>query len=145
MNPAPGPLIQIHRPMNRPTLLSIGIICNALHALLLLFVLAIMALAVLGMGAFAGLSGAMNSIPLAGLVTGMGMLVIVPLFLFYLLVLASCWGSWNGERGWTWTLVVLSVLGLVNSGPFSVIIGLCAVIGGLQALGVIGGSATTTS
>ena len=43
--------------------------------------------------------------------------------------------------GWTWTLVVLSVLGLVNSGPLSVVIGLCAVIGGLQALGVIGGDA----
>ena len=38
-------------------------------------------------------------------------------------------------------LVVLSVLGLVNSGPLSVVIGLCAVIGGLQALGVIGGDA----
>ena len=73
----------------------------------------------------------------------MGMLLIAPFFLFYLLVLASCWGSWNGERGWTWTLVVLSVLGLVNSGPLSVAIGLCAVIGGLQALGVIGGHASS--
>ena len=144
MNPAPGPSIQIHRPMNRPTLLSIGIICNALHALLFLLVLAIAALAVLGAGAFAGLSGALDSLPLAGVVTGMGMLLIVPFLLFYLLFLASCWGSWNGERGWTWTFVILCVLGLVNSGPLSVVIGLCAVIGGLQALGVIGENATTT-
>jgi len=130
--------------MKRPTLLSIGIICNALHAVLLLLVLAIMALAILGTGVFAGLSGALNSLPVAGMVAGMGMLLVVPFFLFYLLVLASCWGSWNGERGWTWTLVILSVLGLMNSGPLSVIIGLCAVIGGLQALGVVGGAATTT-
>jgi hypothetical protein len=102
-------------------------------------------LAILGTGAFAGLSGALNSLPIAGLITGMGMLFIVPFFLFYLLVLASCWGSWNGERGWTWTLVIVSVLGLVNTGPLSVAFGLCAVIGGLQALGVIGGSATSAS
>jgi hypothetical protein len=129
--------------MKRPTLLSIGIICNALHALLFLLGLSIAALAILGTGAFAGLSGALDSLPVAGLVTGMGMLIIGPFFLFYLLLLASCWGSWNGERGWTWTLVILSVLGLVNSGPLSVVIGLCAVIGGLQALGVIGGRETT--
>ncbi|HIF41395.1 MAG TPA: hypothetical protein EYQ74_09885 [Planctomycetes bacterium] len=130
--------------MNRPTLLSIGIICNALHALLLLLVLAILSMAVLGVGAFAGLSGPMSSLPIAGLIATMGMLLIVPVFLFYLLVLASCWGSWNGERGWTWTLIILSVLGLMNSGPLSIVIGLCAVIGGLQALGVIGGNETST-
>ena len=127
--------------MNRPTLLSIGIICNALHALLVLFVLSIAALAILGTSIFAGISDIASGLPLAGFLTGMGMLFIVPFSLFYLLVLASCWGSWNGERGWIWTLVVLSVLGLVNSVPLSVVIGLCAVIGGLQALRVIGGDA----
>ncbi|MDE0913667.1 MAG: hypothetical protein OSB57_00645 [Planctomycetota bacterium] len=131
--------------MKRPILLSIGIICNALHALLFLLGLSIATTAILGAGVFTGLSGFLHSLPMAGFITGMGMLIIVPFFLFYLLCLAACWGSWNGERGWTWTLVVLSVLGLVNSGPLSLIIGLCAVIGGLQALGVIGGSATTAS
>jgi hypothetical protein len=127
--------------MNRPTLLSIGIIGNALQALLILFLLAIGVLTLLGATVFAGISDVASGLPLFGFITGMGMLLIAPFFLFYLLVLASCWGSWNGERGWTWTLVVLSVLGLVNSGPLSVVIGLCAVIGGLQALGVIGGDA----
>ena len=132
--------------MNRPTLLSIGIVCNTIHALFALLVLAFVGMALTGLSVFATLGEMMAGLPFIGpaLMT-LGMLIIIPLFLAYLIMLGACWGSWNGERGWTWTLVILSGIFLVNTGPLSVIIGLCTIIGGLQALGVIGGTATTAS
>ena len=132
--------------MNRPTLLSIGIVCNAIHALFALLGLACLGMALTGFSLFASLGEMMEGLPFVGpaLMT-LGMLLIIPFFLAYLIMLGACWGSWNGERGWTWTLVILSGIFLVNTGPLSVIIGLCTIIGGLQALGVIGGTATTAS
>ena len=94
--------------MNRPTLLSIGIVCNAIHALLALLVLAGLGMALTGFSLFASLGEMMEGLPLVGpAVMTLGMLLIVPFFLAYLIMLGACWGSWNGERGWTWTLVTL--------------------------------------
>ncbi len=128
-------------PMNRPGLLTFGIICSAIHAILALAVVAFLTLGsvvVGGIGAAASVGEGLAALPVIGGLLGLGMIFLLPLGLFYLVVLASCWGSWHGERGWLWAFTVFSFLGLINTGPISLVIGLCAIIGALMALGVIG-------
>ncbi|GEM_PF-2135159 len=125
--------------MQRPTLLTIGIILNAIEVLFGLLAVGLLALATVGVSAFAGVAGAMQGLPFAGLIGGLGLLLMVPVFAYLVLWLAACWGSWNGERCWIWTLIILSGIGMLSFNPITIVIGVCTIMGGLQALGMIDG------
>ena len=119
----------------RPTMLSIGILLNALQAVGLLAVVTVIAVTVL---AGATLTGPFIALWPFSFLMSLGVFFMALFASFYALILYACWSSWKGSRGWTWALVILSGIGLVNSGPISIAIGLCTIIGGLQFLGVIG-------
>lgn len=50
------------------------------------------------------------------------------------LQLIACAGAWFGSRGWTWTLVLLALLGLPSSGPVSFAVAVVTVVGAVQVL-----------
>jgi len=118
----------------RPGLLTFGIVLNVLHALLCLGVATL--IGVLGAGALgAGMlaAGADELLPLAVLGT-LGGVIFALVLAFYSLVLAVCYGAWKGQRFALWALIVLSILGMVNSGPISVVIGVLTILGAWIAL-----------
>lgn len=50
------------------------------------------------------------------------------------LQLVACAGAWFGSRGWTWTLLLLALLGLPSSGPVSFVVAVVTVLGAMQVL-----------
>jgi len=118
----------------RPTLLSVGIVLQALHAVFAGF------LYLLGGGLAAGLFGAsLAALPIFGvfplnLLAAFGALFLLTVAAFYGFVLFVCWRAWEGERPWLWTLIVLSIIGLVNTGPISVLVGVMTIVGAWQFL-----------
>ncbi len=125
-------------PPTRPALLSIGILLNALHAAFMMGVTALVFAVMAGASGASALTGQLEAIWPLSILMGLGAFFFALFAFFYALILYACWSSWTGSRGWTWALVILSGIGLVNSGPISIAIGLCTIFGGLQFLGVIG-------
>ncbi|MFT5049911.1 MAG: hypothetical protein ACI8QZ_001304 [Chlamydiales bacterium] len=118
---------------NRPAMLDLGLLLSAAHALLWLFLTLMGAVAVaLGVGVAAALQPVLL-IPatVAGGLTGafLGLCIGV-----CLLTLFACYGTYRGSRGWTWILLLLSVLGLSNPGLLATPACIVTIIGIVQVL-----------
>lgn len=129
--------------LERPALLTFGIVVNAIHAAFMVLVAGFLFLGALGA---TGLT--MSALPVLwpfSLLLGLGAFVLLVYVAFYLFVLAVCWRSWDGSRPWLWTLVVLSLIGIANTGPFSVVIGILTIVGALQYLRIFDSRAQPAS
>ena len=118
----------------RPGLLTFGIFMTGLHAFICLIGLAfagLVAMGTLSAAAFQFSGGAWLPLTVVGSIGGA---VVVLLALFYGFCLMICWKAWHGSRPWIWALIVVTVLGLVSTGPISALIGIATLVGAIQAL-----------
>ena len=116
----------------RPGHLTAGLVLTAIHAVLM-FGLLTLAMAAMGVGGFAVASAGEPVFPLSILVS-LGVAFCVAGVLFYCAVLCVCWKASEGSRPWLWALVVLACIGLVNTGPISVVINVLTIVGAVQWL-----------
>lgn len=115
---------------DRPGLFTFGIVVTVLHALLCL---AVTTLALFGVALGAG--AATLAFPPMGLLVGAGGFLFVGVFwVFYAAVLWVAWQAWEGSRPWIWALIVGTFIGMVNTGPISLMIGILTLVGSFQAL-----------
>lgn len=130
---------------SRPTLLSFGIVLSALWASFVLVLVALGAIVGLGAGGVAALSANAEAMLPLGFAFGIGALVISGMALYYFAVLLACLRAWQGSRGWTIALIVFSMLGLLNAGPVSVVVGVMTIVGCAQALSIASPTTSTTA
>lgn len=116
----------------RPTLLSIGIVLHALHAGLMLLLAVLGTLVSLGLHGTEALGVFQFEVP--GFAFVIGSAVAAAVGIFYLAILWVCSLAWDGSRGGVIALLVLSVLGLVNTGFVSGLVGLITIFGAVQHL-----------
>ncbi len=119
------------QPQERPLLLSIGIVCNVIHAVLMLVFIAVAA--TFGLGVF-GISLSESDpdvlLPLTWFAAFLGF-IGAAFFFFYLALLWVCHASWQGGRSAIWMLVAFNVLGVINSGPISLAVSVITIVGAL--------------
>jgi hypothetical protein len=66
---------------------------------------------------------------------GLGEVVLLFMGLFQIAVLVVCAMAWrSGKPVWLWSLVALSALSFLQGDCFSVVIGVIAIVGAVQAL-----------
>lgn len=119
---------------SRTSLFTLGVILTALHALLGWLIGA--ALLAISRGRLPALRERLEGQGLwiyDAALTWAGVAGAVSI-LFCSLQLVACGGAWSGSRGWTWTLLVTSVVGCVSSGPVSLVISAVTVFGAVQVL-----------
>jgi hypothetical protein len=136
-SPPPAPPITAASP--RSTLLAVGIVLQALNAVLAAFIYllgGLLAAGVLGVS-LAELS--LFQLWPFSMIAALGALLFFVAVGFQALMLYTCWRAWEGDRTWLWVLIGLSVLGLVNTGPISVVVGVVTIIGAWQAIEVLDG------
>ena len=120
--------------VERPTLLTVGIILMAAKSAMMLLFTGIAAVAVpfiFGIGALE--SHGDEFIPIL-FVGGLAEFIVFILLMLQFIGLLACYKSWQGSRGWTILLMVLSGLSLIDANIFGVVIGAVTIIGGVQAL-----------
>ncbi len=118
----------------RPTLLTIGLVLNVLHAGLVLVISGLVLLGMLG-----GFGISLATVPFVGglfgsMAFGIGALVAGLYVAFYATVLYVCAKCWSGSRGATWALILLSVMGLMNTGFLSALVAVLTIVGAVQFL-----------
>lgn len=115
---------------DRPGLFTFGIVVTVLHAL---FCLAVTTFALFGVALGAGVATVV--FPPMGFLVGAGGFLFVGLFwAFYAAVLWVTWRAWEGSRPWIWALIVGTFIGMVNTGPVNLLIGILTLVGSFQAL-----------
>ena len=119
-------------PPPRPALLSVGIVLHALHAGLMLLVAAAGALVSTGLLGAEVLGASQLEIP--GIAFVIGSTVAAALGIFYVAILWVCSLAWEGSRGGVIALLVFSVLGILNTGALSGLVGLITIFGAVQYL-----------
>lgn len=123
-------------PRSRPTLLSLGIVLHAIHAGLMLLVAALGALVSTGLLGAEALGASSLEVP--GIAFVLGSAVAAGFGIFYVAVLWVCSLAWDGSRGGVIALLVLSVLGILNTGALSGLVGLITILGAVQHLAETG-------
>ena len=127
-----------HAP-ERPTLLTIGIALQALHAVLAAFLYGLGGLIVGGLLGISLADVALFQVWPLSLVAAVGAAFFALAVGFYLFVLYTCWRAWEGDRPWLWALILVSLLGLVSTGPLSAVVGVITIIGAWQQLEALNG------
>ena len=118
----------------RPPLLVAGILLTGLHASLMATLWLVLSAATLGLSGFAAVSMDPSLVFPVSLVAGLGLALLLGLALFYLVVILACFRSWSGSRPWLWALIAVSALGLINTGPISLVINVLTIVGAVQWL-----------
>jgi len=118
--------------LQRPTVLSVGIVLTALLSCGMLLLLVLGGLFGLGVGGYALAQGE-QAMPL-GLVLGAGAFLLIGAAIYYGAVLLACAKAWNGSHGWTIALIVFSAIGLLNPGILSLPIHVLTIVGAAMAL-----------
>ncbi len=118
----------------RPPLLVAGILLTGLHASLLATLWLVLSAAAIGLSGFAVVSMSPSIVFPVSLAASLGVAVMLALALFYLFVIFVCFRSWSGSRPWLWALIALSAIGLIHTGPISLVINVLAIVGALQWL-----------
>lgn len=136
MNTPPHPPLVASRP-ERPVLLAIGIVLQALNAVLAVFVYGLGALLATGLLGISLAEVAVFQVWPLSLLVAFGAALFLVALGFHLFLLYTCWRAWEGDRTWLWVLIVLSLLGLISTGPFSAVIGVMTIIGAWQHLGAL--------
>ena len=116
----------------RPVVLSAGILLTALLTSCYLALTFLAGIVGLGAGGYALAQGE-DTLGL-GLLMGAGAVAFLGWTLLLLLLLYACARAWNGSRGWTTVLLIVSVLGLLNPGPISLPIQVLTIVGAALAL-----------
>lgn len=117
---------------HRPPLLSIGIVLHAIHAVPMLLLAGLGALVAMGLQGTEALGVSRLELPGAAFV--LGSVVAAAVGVYYAAILWVCSLAWDGSRGGVIALLVLSVLGIVNTGALSGLVGLITIVGAVQAL-----------
>lgn len=123
----------------RPTMLSIGIALQALHAVLAAFLYGLGGLVAAGALGISLAEVAVFQVWPLSVLAAVGAALFAFAVGFYLFVLYTCWRAWEGERTWLWVLIVVSMLGLISTGPLSVIVGVMTIVGAWQHLEALDG------
>ena len=121
-------------PPERPALLAIGLLLQALNAALAALLYGLGALMTTGLMGFSLAAVPLFQVWPFSLVVALGAVFFLVALGFHLFVLYTCWRAWGGDRTWLWVLIVVSVLGLVSTGPVSVVIGVVTIVGAWQQL-----------
>ena len=127
-----------HAP-ERPTMLAIGIALQALHAVLGAFLYGLGGLIVGGVLGVSLTDVAIFQVWPLSLLAAAGAALFAFAVGFFLFVLYTCWRAWEGDRPWLWVLIVVSLLGLLSTGPLSVIVGAMTLVGAWQHLEALDG------
>jgi membrane protease YdiL (CAAX protease family) len=116
--------------IERHALFRWGVVITTVHSVLWLLLILVGGL--LGtIGLEIALDEARGDEELAvGLFGALGALALAALAVFMVLKLVACRLAWRGSRGWTWCLLVLSVITLTIPGTcLSPIVGLLSILG----------------
>ena len=122
---------------DRPGILTAGILLTGLHAVLFAGFWMCLSLATIGLSGFAALSIAPPALFPIGLVASLGAGIMLLMATFYVGVVVVCAKAWGGSRPWLWGLIVLACIGLVSTGPISMVINVLTIIGAIQWLDVL--------
>ena len=130
--PAPPPAPARLAAPQRPTLLSVGIALQALHAVLAAFLYGLGGLLAAGVLGVSLSEVAIFQVWPFSLIAALGALLFFVAVGFQLLMLYACWRAWESDRAWLWVLIGLSLLGLVSTGPLSALVGIATIVGAYQ-------------
>lgn len=121
-------------PLERPLLLTLGLVLQALSAVLATFLYSLGGLVAAGVLGISLAEVAFLQVwPLSQL-AGLGALAFGFAAGFHIFLLYTCWRAWEGERTWLWALIAASLCGLASTGLVSMAAGLVTVLGAWQQL-----------
>lgn len=118
----------------RPALLTIGIVLQALSTVLSMLLMGLLGLLIAGIFGLSTADLSIFTIWPFSLIASFGVGLIALVILFELFKLYVCMRAWEGDRTWLQVLIVVSLLGALNTGPLSILVAGVTIVGAWQQL-----------